>query len=98
MRKHARADRPEFDPSAPPSYDETLESIRGRLCEGDADGRLSAIVELGQFGTLDDVGLISDLLALSRQADEDPFERHVLLIVLKRLVRRLTGQEFSGQM
>ena len=92
------ADRPEFDPSAPPSYDETLESIRGRLCEGDADGRLSAIVELGQFGTLDDVGLISDLLALPRQADEDPFERHVLLIVLKRLVRRLTGQEFSGQM
>ena len=87
------ADRPEFDPSAPPTYDERREGIRGRLCEGDADARLLAIVELGLAGTLDDIGLVSDLLAMPRQRDEDPFERHVLLIALKRIVRRLTGKE-----
>jgi hypothetical protein len=87
------ADRPVFDPTAPPSYDENVEAIRGRLCEGDVDARLLAIVELGQFGSLDDIGLISDLLALPPQADEDPFERHVLLIAMKRIVRRLAGKD-----
>lgn len=80
------AERPLFDPSAPPTCDETLEAIRGRLCEGNVNARLLAIVELGQFGTLDDIGLICDLLALPRQADEDPFEHHVLLTAMKKIV------------
>jgi hypothetical protein len=89
------ADRPIFDPSAPPSYDETLEAIRGRLCEGDSEARLLAIVSLGQAGTLDDIGLVSDLLALFRQDEDDPIERHYLLIAMKNIVRRLTGQQMA---
>ncbi len=89
------ADRPLFDPSAPPTHDEKLDGIRGRLCEGNADMRLLSIVELGQLGTLDDIGLISDLFALPPQADEDPYERHVLLTAMKKIARRLTGRPLA---
>jgi len=89
------AGRPLFDPSAPRSHDEKLDGIRGRLCEGNADMRLLSIVELGQLGTLDDIGLISDLFALPPQADEDPYERHVLLTAMKKIARRLTGVQLA---
>ena len=84
-------DRPLFDPAAPPAFSVELEHIRGRLCERDADVRLVSIVALGRCGTLDDIGLLSDLLALPPQPDEDPYECHVLVTAMKKIVRRLTG-------
>jgi len=87
----ASAAGPLFNPAAPP-FDEALEAIRGRLCDANADVRLVAIVELGGCGNLDDIGLISDLLALPPQRDEDPFERHVLLTAMKKIVRRVGKQ------
>jgi hypothetical protein len=77
---------PLFDPAAMPPFDERLERIRGRLCETNPDARLVAIVELGRIGTLDDIGFLSDLLALPPQSDEDPFERHVLLTAMKKII------------
>jgi hypothetical protein len=59
--------------------------------------RLVAIIELGRFGTLDDISLISDLLALPPQNDEDPFERHVLLTAMKNIIRRLTSERQKGR-
>ena len=86
-----------FHPAAMPHFNEELEAIRCGLCETNADVRLVAIVELGRSGTLDDISLISDLLALPPQKDEDPFERHVLLTAMKNIIRRLTGDRQRGQ-
>jgi len=88
----AGATGPLFDPTLPPPFSASLEAIRGSLCDSSADVRLVAIVDLGEFGTLDDVSLISDLLALPQQADEDPFERHVLITAMKKIVARHAGK------
>jgi hypothetical protein len=55
-------------------------TVTARLALADADARfrIVAIDVLGRLGTLEDVGLLSDLPALPPQADEHPDERAAL--------------------
>jgi hypothetical protein len=56
-----------------------------RLCDSDPVTRVLAAVELGEVGTLDDVGLLSDLLALAPSDEEHPSERAAMAHSLQRL-------------
>jgi hypothetical protein len=47
--------------------------------------RLAAIVGIGRVGTLDDLGLLSDLLALPPQPDEHPREREALVQAMQQI-------------
>jgi hypothetical protein len=44
-----------------------------------------ATARLGEVGTLDDVGLLSDLLALAPSGDEHPLERAAMVHSMQRL-------------
>jgi hypothetical protein len=72
----------------PPPAD-PAEAARTRLCSGEAAVRLRAALELGKIGTLDDVGLLSDLLSLPAAPDEHPRERAAILYAMQKL----SGQE-----
>jgi hypothetical protein len=61
------------------------ERLRVELAADDPRVRLAAIELLGTIGTLADVGLFSDLLALPSLADEDPGERPALLRAMQKM-------------
>lgn len=63
------------------------ERIRPELAHHDAAVRLWAITILGRIGELDDLGLLSDLLALPPQDDEHPQERATLIRAIERISR-----------
>ena len=79
------ADRPLFYPRFPSATNESVEAMRSQLCDSDAAVRVTAVGDLGQFGDLDDIGLISDLLTLPRQPDEHPRERQALLSAMQKI-------------
>jgi hypothetical protein len=62
-----------------------VEAVRELLCDGDPTARVQAALRLGEIGTLDDIGLLSDLLSLPYSRDEHPKERAALLHAMKRL-------------
>jgi hypothetical protein len=65
--------------------DALTEQWRMRLCDSNPVTRVLAAVRLGEVGTLDDVGLLSDLLALAPSDDEHPFERAAMVHSMERL-------------
>jgi len=64
---------------------DAIDVCRMRLCESDPITRLLAIVRLGRIGTLDDIGLLSDLLALAPSSQEHPKERAAMIYSMQRL-------------
>jgi hypothetical protein len=56
-----------------------------RLCDDHPIARVLAAVRLGEVGTLDDIGLFADLLALPPCADEHPRERAAMIHSMWRL-------------
>jgi hypothetical protein len=59
--------------------------LRSELANDRPPIRLRALTLLRELGSLDDVGLLSDLLALPKQEDEAPEERETMLETLKAL-------------
>ncbi len=72
---------------ANPVSEDPAELWRMRLCDNDPTTRLLAATKLGSFGTLDDIGLLSDLLALAPSDDEHPSERAAMVHSMQRLAR-----------
>jgi hypothetical protein len=60
---------------------------RELVSSGSAKVRIQAARALGRLGTLDDVGLLSDLLCLPPWPGEEPRERPALLQAMQRLGR-----------
>ena len=82
----ATADREQAVASwAVPPEDDPLETARMNLCDADPAVRIRAALELGKSGSLDDIGLLSDLLSLPIGPDEHPREREALLYAMQRL-------------
>jgi len=73
---------------------QSLEMLRMRLCDSDPVVRVLTAVELAKVGTLDDIGLLSDLLSLPRSADEHPRERAALIHAMQRLAG-ITAEPFD---
>ncbi len=71
----------------PETLPAVLPHIRTCLADPDSQVRLAAAGGIARIGTLDDVGLLSDLLALSPQPDENPSEREALLEAMRTLSR-----------
>lgn len=67
---------------------ENPDRIRERLADVSGPVRQKAARLLGEIGTLDDIALFSDLLALPPAADEDPNERQALLDAMRALAER----------
>jgi hypothetical protein len=55
------------------------EGVRESLADGNAQVRLAALDILARIGALEDIGLLSDLLALPLASDEHPAERAALV-------------------
>jgi hypothetical protein len=70
-----------------PAKSDLVEAVREKLCDADAAVRIHAALELGEIGTLDDIGLLSDVLSLPCSEDEHPKERAAILHAMKRLSR-----------
>jgi hypothetical protein len=68
--------------------EEAAERMRAMLADDDGLVRLEASAFLGRIGMLDDIGLLSDLLALPPMTDEDPRERKGLLLAMRRISHR----------
>ena len=66
------------------------EALRMRLCDNDPIGRLLTIARLGEIGTLHDIVLFLDLLALPISNDEHPRERAAMLHAMQRLAGLVT--------
>ena len=66
------------------------EALRMRLCDSDPVGRLLTVARLGEIGTLHDIGLFLDLLALPISNDEHPRERAAMLHAMQRLAGLVT--------
>ena len=64
------------------------DGIREQLADVNSEARLAAIDLLREAGTLDDVALLSDLLSLPANADEDPRERKELLDAMWAIAHR----------
>ncbi len=80
-----------------PLPERRAELLRMQLCDNDPALRVLAAVELGWVGTLDDIGLLSDLLSLPGSADEYPKERAALIHSMQRLAGVATGPfDLSG--
>lgn len=62
-----------------------VDKLRAFLADKEALIRMEALRLLGEIGTLDDVGLLSDLLALPPEDDEAPGERERMLETMRRL-------------
>lgn len=62
-----------------------VERIRPELANNHPVVRLEAIDILGEIGTLDDIGLLSDLLSLPPLEDEHPDERAALVRAMQRI-------------
>jgi hypothetical protein len=68
--------------------DEAIEKIGALLADRNAWVRLEATVVFGQIGSLEHVGLLSDLLLLPRSEDEDPREREALVQAMQSISQR----------
>lgn len=71
--------------SADPGHNQTNDELYLRLCHREGRQRAIAAVELGERGTLEDIGLLCDLLALPPDGEEHPRERAALSHALARL-------------
>jgi hypothetical protein len=71
--------------------DADLDSVRAMLADVNPAVRMQAVSVLGEYGTLDDVALLSDLLALPPQPDESPRER----ATLRMAVKQIAGQSWK---
>jgi len=65
--------------------EQVAQKYRAELANSDAAVRLEAIDILGRIGTLDDIGLLSDLLSLPPLEDEHPEERAALARAMERI-------------
>lgn len=63
---------------SPDNRARAAEMIRDKLADDEALVRIAATVLIAKIGDLDDVGLLSDLLALPESSDEDENERDAL--------------------
>ncbi len=82
--------------TSPPSED-PAELWRMKLCDNDPKTRLLAAVRLASVGTLDDIGLLSDLLALPPSDEEHPAERAAMLHSMQWLAGMVSGPfDLSG--
>jgi hypothetical protein len=61
------------------------ESVRESLANGNAQVRLAALDILARIGALEDIGLLSDLLALPLAKDEHPAERPALVRAMRAI-------------
>ena len=64
------------------------ELIRERLADDDASVRIAASRLIAKIGNLDDIGLLSDLLALPESSDEDPNERDAITAAMRTIAER----------
>ena len=64
------------------------ELIRERLADDDASVRIAASRLIATLGDLDDIGLLSDLLALPASSDEDPNERDAITAAMRTIAER----------
>ena len=69
------------------------EGVRESLADGNAQVRLAALELLARTGALEDIGLLSDLLALPLAADEHPDERAALIRTMRRIAETTRGEE-----
>jgi hypothetical protein len=69
-----------------------LDQVRMMLADDNHNLRVAAIETLGQCASLDDVGLLSDLLALPPQTNEEPGERSTLRAAIQQVVSRISGR------
>ncbi len=67
------------------------QGLRDFLADSDAQVRLAALDILPRIGTLEDIGLLSDLLALPPAADEHPVERAALLRTMRGIAESAHG-------
>lgn len=68
---------------------QAAELIRERLADDNAQVRIAASHMIAKIGDLDDIALLSDLLALPPSSDEDPNERDALIKAIRDLAERL---------
>lgn len=73
----------------PDSQPRAAELIRERLADENARVRIAAARIIAQIGDLDDIALLSDLLALPPASDEDPSERDALVTAMSDIAQRL---------
>jgi hypothetical protein len=66
---------------------QTAGKCRAALADYDADARMLAIDVLGRIGTLEDIGLLSDLLVLPPTENEHPNERAALTEAMERIAK-----------
>jgi hypothetical protein len=64
------------------------ELIRERLADDEAPVRIAASHLIAKIGDLDDIGLLSDLLALPESSDEDPNERDAIIGAMSTIAER----------
>ncbi len=76
------------DDAEPDSQMIVIERIRLRLSDASAQARLAAVEILGSIGDLEDIGLLSDLLALPPAADEAPEERAAQIRAMESLAHQ----------
>ena len=69
----------------PENRQRALEQVHVCLADPNARVRLAAVAGIGRLGTLDDLGLLSDLLALPPQPDEHPREREALVQAMQEI-------------
>jgi len=74
---------------------QAAEKMRGALADNSAAVRLGAAFLLERLGTLDDIGLLTDLLSLPPLEDEDPRERPALLHAMQTLSRAPSASTLS---
>jgi hypothetical protein len=72
--------------------DKELDRLRSLLADNNVDLRRAALEAIATCGTLDDVALLCDLLALPRQPQDFDDERAVLGSTIQQIAVRLTGQ------
>ncbi len=71
----------------PDLRDRVGDRIRLKLADDHPQIRLRAIALLATIGSLDDVALLSDLLSIPPQHDEDPLERRALALAVEQLAK-----------
>lgn len=77
--------------------EQAAEKFRRELAAADnARVRVQAVRALGRLGSLEDTGLLSDLLFLPAWKNEDPRERPALLHAMRRLGRQHSAAEAAA--
>jgi hypothetical protein len=65
-----------------------LDQVRMLLAGPNLQARIQAAEALGRFGTLDDVALLSDLLSLPPEPNDEPDERPVIGMAIQQIAGR----------